>query len=444
LLTDIELAPGVTRHIAGPRRHCKKDGSLIYVEITDHPLFFLGRDAIIVLAHDVTHRAQLEEQLRQSQKLEAVGQLAGGVAHDFNNMLTVISGYAEFLGDSPRTTAEDRGAITEIAGAAERARSLTQQLLAFSRRQVLQPKVFRLADSVRNIQKMLARLLGEDIELQTVVAEDSWNVSADPGQVDQILVNLAINARDAMDNGGTLAIEVSNVLLDADYAATHVGVSPGDYVRLSVTDTGHGMDADTKARLFEPFFTTKEVGKGTGLGLSTVYGIVKQTGGNIWVYSEPGHGTTFAVYLPRSAAPVPASSVRHRPSAPPPTGQVVLLVEDDPSVCKMVSAMITNSGYLVRSAKSIEEALHHSSSSQRIDLLLCDMVLPHVSGPAIAEKVLSLRPGLPVLFMSGYTEHAVLRQQGINESIPFLQKPFSREALINKIRSMLTPVNGAE
>jgi PAS domain S-box-containing protein len=326
LLQDTEN-PSVHRHTDGPWRHRKKDGSIIYVEITAHPLIFQGRDARFILANDITLRAQLEEQLRQSQKLEAVGRLAGGVAHDFNNMLTVISGYAEFLAAGGLAADEDsRSAITEIAAAARRAGSLTQQLLAFSRRQVLQPQVLNLNSSLVNIRKMLGRLLGEDIEVRTILAPDLWNVSVDPGQVDQILMNLAVNARDAMEHGGILTLQTANITLDDDYVASHVGVAAGDYVRLSVTDTGHGMDAATKARLFEPFFTTKEVGRGTGLGLATIFGIVKQSHGNIWVYSEPGQGTTFAVYLPRCTSPAIPARALPRLSQPQLSGQRILLV----------------------------------------------------------------------------------------------------------------------
>jgi two-component system, cell cycle sensor histidine kinase and response regulator CckA len=435
LLRDTERHTAA-RHTDGPWRHRKKDGTLIYVEITAHPFVFQGHDARFVLAHDITRRAQLEEQLRQSQKLEAVGRLAGGVAHDFNNMLTVISGYTDFLSGISLAHAASE-AVREIAEAARRAASLTQQLLAFSRRQVLQPQVLNLNTSVASMQKMLVRLLGEDIEVRTVLAPDLWNVSADPGQIDQILMNLAVNSRDAMESGGTLTIETANATLDDDYVATHIGVEAGDYVRLTITDTGDGMDAATKARLFEPFFTTKDMGRGTGLGLSTVYGIVKQSHGNIWVYSEPGKGTTFALYLPRVSSPAaPAIPMAESPQAQP-MGQTVLVVEDDPTVCKLVSTMLTSSGYTVLSAQSADEAFRLCANAEPIDLLLCDMVLPHADGPAIAQKVLTLRPGLPVLFMSGYTEHAALREEHIGRTTPFLQKPFTRQALTEKIQSLL-------
>ena len=436
LLRDTAI-PSTNRHSDGPWRHRKKDGSTIYVEITAHPLIFQGRDARFVMAHDITMRAQLEEQLRQSQKLEAIGRLAGGVAHDFNNMLTVISGYAEFLGISLGGDPGASDAIAEIAGAARRAASLTQQLLAFSRRQVLQPRVLNLNSSVANIKQMLGRLLGEDIEVRTIMAEDLWNVSADPGQVDQILMNLAVNARDAMETGGILTIETTNATLDDEYVASHVGVTAGDYVRLSVSDTGQGMNAATKARLFEPFFTTKEVGRGTGLGLSTIYGIVKQSHGNIWVYSEPGKGTTFAVYLPRSQSAIIPARNAGGVTAPKPTGQFILLVEDDADVHKLVSAMLASSGYTVLSAQTLDEALQICKRPEPIDLLLCDMVLPQNDGPTIAQHVLELHPGLPVIFMSGYTEHPVLRPESLGEMTPFLQKPFTREALTNKIRELI-------
>jgi CheY-like chemotaxis protein len=329
--------------------------------------------------------------------------------------------------------------VAEIAAAAQRAASLTQQLLAFSRRQVLQPKVLDLNRSILNIQNMLERLLGEDIQFRTVLAPDLWNVSADPGQIDQIVMNLAVNARDAMANGGTLTIQTANVTLDDDYVATHVGVDAGDYACLSVTDTGHGMDDATKARLFEPFFTTKEVGRGTGLGLSTVYGIVKQSRGNIWVYSEPGKGATFSVYLPRIQTPLPPVRAVRDVAAPVPSGESILVVEDDPDVLKLVSAMLQSSGYAVLSAKDLDAALHVCAQPDRIDLLLCDMVLPQDDGPTIAQHVVQVRPGLPVIFMSGYTEHAVFAQEMPGQTPHFLQKPFSRETLTNKIRSLLGP-----
>ena len=431
--------PSTICHTDGPCRHRKKDGSLIDVEITAHPFVFQGRDARLILAHDITKRAQLEEQLRQSQKLEGIGRLAGGVAHDFNNMLTVISGYAELLAARLSPGDDRRAAATEISSAAERASALTQQLLAFSRRQVLLPKILDLNTSVANIKKMLSRLLGEDVEVRTVLAPNLWSVSADPGQVDQILMNLAVNGRDAMERGGTLTIETANATLDDKYAASHVGVEPGEYVRLSVTDTGHGMDAATKLRLFEPFFTTKQVGQGTGLGLSTVYGIVKQSGGNIWVYSEVGQGATFAVYLPRSAAPADVLQAVPHVLSPDAMGQTILVVEDDFTVCKMISTMLSSGGYAVLSANTAEEALHFCTQASRIDLLLCDMVLPRTDGPTIARQVSALLPELPVLFMSGYTQHPVLLHAGLGETTAFLQKPFTRQTLIAKIQSLLKP-----
>jgi PAS domain S-box-containing protein len=440
LLRDTDKASS-ERHTDGPWRHRKKDGTIIYVEITAHPLLFQGCDARFVLSHDITDRAQLEHQLRQSQKLEAVGRLAGGVAHDFNNMLTVISGYADLLGASLAPGDSAAAPVAEIAAAAQRAASLTQQLLAFSRRQVLQPKVLNLNTSLVNIRKMLERLLGEDIEIRTVLAPDLWQVSADPGQIDQIVMNLAVNARDAMENGGTLTLQTTNVTLDDDYVSSHVGVDAGEYVCLSVIDTGHGMDEATKARLFEPFFTTKEVGRGTGLGLSTVYGIVKQSHGNIWVYSEPGKGTMFSVYLPRCRTPLSPVRTLRKVTAPQASGQSILVVEDDPDVLRLVSAMLISSGYAVLGAQSLEAALQACEKPDPIDLLLCDMVLPQNDGPTIAQHVTQVRPGLPVIFMSGYTEHAVLRSETVEQAPHFLQKPFSRETLTNKIRSLLGPKN---
>jgi two-component system, cell cycle sensor histidine kinase and response regulator CckA len=448
LLRDAESA-AENKQLEGTRRHQKKDGAIIYVEITTQPMVFQGREARFVLAHDVTTRAQLEEQLRQSQKLEAIGRLAGGVAHDFNNMLTVISGYADFLAGGFDAGEDSRVAITEIAAAAGRAAGLTHQLLAFSRRQVLQPQILNLNTSVTNIERMLGRLLGEDIEVRIELAPGLWNVSVDPGQIDQILMNLAVNARDAMMDGGLLTIQTENKTLDDEYVASHVGVSAGEYVCLSVTDTGHGMDSTTRARLFEPFFTTKEVGRGTGLGLSTVYGIVRQSHGNIWVYSEPGQGTTFAVYLPRTASQDSPRRITQPSSASDGGGQTILVVEDDPDVLRLVHAMLASTGYTVLNARSLEEARVVSEGPEKFDLLLCDMVLAQGDGPAIAECVLKAHPGLPVIFMSGHTEHPVLRQHNPGQTTHFLQKPFSRDTLTSKIRSLLnlqaeTTTRGAE
>ena len=429
---------------SGVWQHRKKDGAIIDVEITSHPIIFMGRRAEFVLAHDVTERRaaeealqRSEEQLRQSQKLEAVGRLAGGVAHDFNNLLTVITGYSDLL---LRRVGVDEGArskIGEIKKAAERAASLTRQLLAFSRKQVLEPKVIDLTETVADMDKMLKRLIGEDIQLVTLLDPRLGRVNVDPGQIEQVLMNLCVNARDAMPEGGKLTVETKSVYLDAAYARSHDSVRPGWYVMLAVSDTGHGMDAETRERIFEPFFTTKEQGKGTGLGLSTVYGIVKQSGGNIWVYSEVGHGTTFKVYLP-----VVESQVSAEAEAPAPQVQrgseTILLVEDEEAVRVLLQDILEAEGYTVLVAPNGHEALH--ACEQRggpIHLLLTDVVMPGMSGRELVERLTERCAAAKVLYMSGYTDDAVVRHGVLDEGVNFLQKPFTPDAVLRKVRETL-------
>ncbi len=378
-----------------------------------------------------------EEQLRQAQKMEAVGRLAGGIAHDFNNLLTAIVGHSELLlGDLDGQSALCNE-LDEIRKAAERAASLTRQLLAFSRRQVLQPRVLDLNAVVADMEKMLRRLIGEDIELRTALGAGLGRVKADPGQLEQVLMNLAVNARDAMPRGGTLTIETADVELDNGYARRHVGVRPGPYVRLAVTDTGCGMDAEIRARVFEPFFTTKGPGRGTGLGLATVYGIVKQSGGNIWVYSEPGRGSTFKVYLPRVDEPLEAQP----PGAPGRSSagtETILLVEDDESVRGLACRILAREGYTVLEARDGNEALaigeRHGGP---IHLVLTDLVIPGKQGTEVASCLASLRPDTKVLYMSGYTERALFQQQVFDPGTPFIEKPFTPAALARKVREVL-------
>jgi nitrogen-specific signal transduction histidine kinase len=405
------------------------------VEITAHPIQFGKSDAKLVLANDVTERLKLEEQLRQSQKLEAVGQLAGGIAHDFNNLLTVVEGYAELMENDLAVDDPNRASVQEILVAAQRAASLTRQLLAFSRRQMLQPILLSLNANVSGTQRMLGRLLGENIEIVTHLEEKLWDVSADPGQVDQIILNLAVNARDAMEHGGKLTISTANLEIGPAEGA----VPEGRYALLRIADTGHGMEAETRLHIFEPFFTTKEVGRGTGLGLSTVYGIVKQSGGHILVESETGKGATFSVLLPaidksgavKGSATAATRSVK-RPEA------TVLVVEDDEVVRQLVRTMLQSAGYRVIAPSTPPEAVGLCENSEvRIDLLLTDMVLPATDGVAIASAAKRVRPGLKVLYMSGYTEHAVLRRNPIDSGIPFLQKPFTKSALLIKVAEAL-------
>jgi PAS domain S-box-containing protein len=398
-----------------------------------------GVAGIVINSRDISERRQLEDQLRQSQKMEAVGRLAGGVAHDFNNLLTAISGYSELLlrrlrqGDPLRHNAE------EINKAGNRAASLTSQLLAFSRKQVLQPKVLDLNIVVADMDKMLRRLIGENIELVTILEPQLWSIKADPGQLQQVILNLAVNARDAVPEVGRLTIETSNVELDDENARWHVGVKPGRYVMLAVNDTGVGMDAQTRERVFEPFFTTKEVGKGTGLGLSTVYGIVKQSGGYIWVYSAPEKGTTFKIYLPCIEALADAPTQSGAPSEMPQGMETVLLVEDEPLVRSLAARVLREQGYTVVEASNGEEALRvaHEYAANEIHLLLTDVVMPRMSGREVAEHLVKVRPRMQVLYTSGYTEDSIVHHGVMDDGVAFLQKPFKPDALARKVREVL-------
>jgi two-component system, cell cycle sensor histidine kinase and response regulator CckA len=435
-LLEHARASTATPHTDGPWRHRKKDGAILVVEIAAHPIQFGDAAATLVMATDITEHKRLEEELRQSQKLEAVGQLAGGIAHDFNNLLTVIEGYAEMIRDHQAPDDANRDSLEEILVAARRAASLTRQLLAFSRRQILQPIRLNLNANVISTQHMLSRLLGENIRIHTTLASGLWDVFADPGQIDQIVLNLAVNARDAMERGGVLTIETANLERDAPPA---LELADGEYVRLSVGDTGQGMDEETRRHIFEPFFTTKEVGRGTGLGLSTVYGIVKQSGGHIRVSSEPGKGSSFSIYLPR-AGDVTLPSVKGSSGSAPAqrSGQTILLVEDDETVRHLVMSMLKSSGYHVIAPATPQEALRICGEfSTPLDLLLTDMVLPETDGAEVAEKAVASRPDLRVLYMSGYTEHPVLRLPGFDRGAPFIQKPFTKAALTAKVREVL-------
>ncbi len=399
--------------------------------------FLVGRDLTERRLAEEKLR-QAEENLRQSQKMEAIGKLAGGIAHDFNNLLTALMGYSELLlghfqpGDPGRKNAE------EIRKAAGRAASLTHQLLAFSRRQVLVPKVLNLNAVLTNLEPMLRRLIGEDIELEIVPCPALDHVQADPGQIEQIILNLVVNARDAMPQGGKLTIETANVELDETYRSLHIGITPGPHVMLAVSDTGCGMDEETQSRIFEPFFTTKEQGKGTGLGLSTVFGIVKQSGGDIWVYSEPGRGATFKIYLPRiEAAPrtVEPELVHSKLVS---GKETVILVEDDEGLRELVETVLAENGYTVLVAHSIEEAFQINGRREgRIDLMVTDVVMPRMSGRELAERLQSARPSMKVLYMSGYTDDAIVRHGVLTESMAFLQKPFTPVILLQKVRDVL-------
>ncbi len=395
------------------------------------------RRAIREVEERAEHR-RLEQQLRQAQKMEAVGRLAGGVAHDFNNLLTVINGYSQMIlnrvpaGDATRSDAE------EILMAGERAASLTRQLLAFSRKQIVAPAVVNLNRIVSGIEKMLDRLMGEDIEIVTSLDGGLGNVKADPGQVEQVIMNLAVNARDAMPNGGRLLIETMNASLDEDYVKVHPGARAGPHVMLAVSDTGIGMDRETQSHLFEPFFTTKEQGKGTGLGLSTVYGIVKQSNGSIWVYSEPGQGATFKVYLPRVDVPEDASRPTKRRLGPAGGTETILLIEDSESVRKLVHQILITQGYTLLVAAEGGQAFQVIEQyAGTIHLILTDVVLPGMGGPAIAHRARFLRPGIKVLFTSGFTDRGIVEDGVLEPGVAFLQKPFTTHELARKVREVL-------
>ncbi len=387
---------------------------------------------------DVTERKQIEEQLRQAQKMEAIGQLAGGVAHDFNNLLTIINGYSDIVQTQLPADSPVRASVREIGQAGERAASLTRQLLAFSRKQVLEPKVLNLNAIVTDTTKMLQRLIGEDVDLDAILGPGLGRVRADPGQIEQVLINLAVNARDAMPKGGKLTIETANVELDETYAQAHADVRPGRYVLLAMTDTGCGMDEATKARIFEPFFTTKGPGKGTGLGLAMVYGVVKQSEGHLAVYSEPEHGTTFKIYLP-VIEKIPSSGKSQPGLKLAQQGnETILLAEDEPAVRVLTRHVLQMHGYTVLEASQGENALRIAEACKdTIHLLVTDVVMPVMSGRQLAERLTAVRPGVKVLYLSGYTDDAVVRHGVLEAEAAFLQKPFTPAGLAQKVREVL-------
>jgi PAS domain S-box-containing protein len=415
----------------------RPDGSVVMVEFSSTVVDVGGERYVFSVGRDVSERLRLEEQLRQSQKMEAIGRIAGGIAHDFNNVLSVILSYAELLLGQLKPDEPMRDDIEEIRKAGHRAADLTRQLLMFSRQQVIEPKNVDLNEVLMGVDKMLQRILGTDVDLVSLPGRQLGAVRVDRGSMEQVIMNLVINARDAMPTGGKLTMETANVMVDEAYARDHRGARPGPHIMLSVTDTGIGMDRATQSRIFEPFFTTKGVGKGTGLGLSTVFGIVQQSGGSIWVYSEPGHGTTFKVYLPR----VDGATDTLRPPEASTTSygtETVLLVEDDDQVRVVARGILQKNGYRVLEARNAGEALMHSEKYESpIHLLLTDVVMPQISGPELAKRLARLRPDMKLLCMSGYTDDSIVRHGVLDASIPYLQKPFTPFALAARVRDVL-------
>ena len=444
-----KIAGDVSFHETFERTYRRKDGTTLPVLGKDRVIRDKGGRIIGIRStvEDITERRRSEEalqkseeQLRQWQKVEAIGRLAGGIAHDFNNLLMTIKGCSEILLQECDAQDPRREEAEEIQKAAERATSLTRQLLAFGRRQILQPQVLDLNKVVTNMNKMLQRVIGEDIQLLTVLEPKLRPVKVDPGQIEQVIMNLAVNARDAMPRGGRLTIETANVFLDEDYAQRHVSVKPGSYVMLAVSDNGCGMDQETQSHLFEPFFTTKEKGKGTGLGLSTVYGIVKQSGGNIWAYSELGRGTTFKIYLPMVTQAVKEKyerTERRRISAR--GTETILLVEDEKAVRMMIRKTLESKGYTVLEAQHGQEALdiceHYSGP---IHLMVTDVVMPEMTGMELVKRIKQLYPEMKVLYMSGYnSDRVTIDCENLGKGIEFIQKPFTVYKLARKVREVL-------
>jgi len=417
-----------------------KSGEIRWIRASSKPAFrgnsVIGLQGVLT---DITERKRLEGQLLWSQKMETVGRLAGGVAHEFNNLLAAIQGNTELAMMEPYLSDRVKNDLQGILKASKRAAKLTQQFLAFSRRQVIEPRVVNLKEVIQNTDKMLRRLIGEDIELVTLLAEDLGRVKVDPDQIEQVVVNLAVNARDAMPEGGKLTLEAINVTLDEAHARQHSGVTPGEYVMLAVSDTGAGMTEEVKAHLFEPFFTTKEVGKGTGLGLATCYGIVKQSGGNIWVHSEPGQGTTFRIYLPRVEEEGEALPKRDKKGYLPRGTETVLLVEDEPSVRDVAARTLREQGYTVLEAATGDEALRVASEhgGKTIHLLLTDVVMPQMGGKVLAGRLRANRPDIRVIFFSGYPSEAIAHYGVLDPGTAFLLKPFSPAVLARKAREVL-------
>jgi two-component system cell cycle sensor histidine kinase/response regulator CckA len=424
-------------------RYLLKNGQSADIDMRVYRIRYAGiGDAALIVPQDDRRRKQLEDQLQQAQKMESVGMLAGGIAHDFNNLLTIINGYSQMLLSGLPDNDENRSSVEQIMKAGERAAELTRQLLTFSRRQVVRPRVLDLNTVVASTAVMLRRLIGEHIELRIVEGPDLAKVHADASQLEQVILNLAVNSRDAMSDGGTLILETQNVDFEEPYAGPHTTLQPGRYAMLAVTDTGAGMDAETRSRLFEPFFTTKAQGYGTGLGLSTVYGIVKQSGGEIVVYSEPGQGTCVKIYFPSvtdAAVEDPAEAVEKiRPGS-----ETILLVEDEEAVRKLVRRTLEKQGYRLLVAASGVDAIRLAEShSGPIHLLIADVVMPRMSGRETAERLKTMRPGMHVLYVSGYTETTIVRGGKLDTGEIFLQKPFTPRSLMRQVRDLLDQTNG--
>jgi len=419
----------------------KKDGSFVELETTISPVRDLSGKNIgrVSVQRDITEQSHLEAQLRQAQKMEAVGKLAGGIAHDFNNLLTTILGYADLVLYDSNLDIKIRESINEVKKSAQRASSLTQQLLAYSRRQILQPKIINLNETINNLQNMLVRLIGEDIILKVELSPALGLVKTDPGQIEQVVMNLAINARDAMPKGGVLEIQTANTQLDDTYHSEHPEVPSGDYVLLSVRDNGHGMSEAVKGKIFDPFFTTKKVGDGTGLGLSTVYGIVKQSGGYIEVESVPGQGTAFIVYLPIDESEKPQKKTKVNERQHPKGSERILLVEDETALRDLIAMILRRAGYSVITAMGGKDALSKTANPEEagFDLLITDVIMPEMSGIELSERISALHPAAKTLYISGYTDDKIAQHGVLEEGVTFLQKPFSPAALTEKVQEVL-------
>jgi two-component system, cell cycle sensor histidine kinase and response regulator CckA len=435
-IAQLEITEGRARQVAAGSAGVASSSGRARVLDIDAAAFAPG--VLVYTVRDLTNQTRLEEQLAQSQKMDAIGQLAGGIAHDFNNLLTVIMSYGSLLlgdldeGDPRRDDAQ------EIANAAARASGLTNQLLAFSRKQILEPRLMSVNDVVNGVEKLLRRLIGEDIELATTLEPELYTINADPGQLEQVLINLAVNSRDAMPDGGRLHITTANTFLSAEHGGRQLSASPGQYIMLAVSDTGMGMSREVQRRMFEPFFTTKGQGKGTGLGLATVYGIIKQSGGDVWIYSEPGKGTTFKVYFPRAGEGRALHLVAEDAQVSPRGTETILVVEDDPALRALSERVLEANGYTVLLARNGIEALAIASGyAGHIDMVATDVVMPKMNGRPLVEKLTETRKGMRVLFMSGYTDDEVMRRGVIDGHTAFLQKPFTPPQFARKVREVL-------